>query len=101
LACGRAEEPRRGEIGRVAQAAVGPIPSPTSFMVNFVSGNEVALSWTVASNVDSVVLARAPSGVNSWMTVVSGPGNLTTFDDGGVQPNTIYTYRLTLSNQLT
>lgn len=75
------------------------IATPTSLQANAVSPTQINLAWTDnSSNEAGFRIERSTDGIN--FTDLGGglPINATTFEDGGLIPNTTYFYRIKAFN---
>ena len=80
-----------------AQLVLGP---PNNLSATAVSTTQINLNWSPPSNLGTLLVTgykidRSTNGGSTWSTIVSNTGSSgTTYSNGGLQPSTTYTYRV-------
>ena len=77
-----------------------PAPdAPDNLVANAISTSQINLSWTDGGpNEDNYRVERSPGGANNWATVTTLAANATGYNDGGLDDDTTYDYRVIAVN---
>jgi fibronectin type 3 domain-containing protein len=83
---------------RSAQTSATTIPAaPAAVLAQAVSANQINLTWKNVTGETGFLIERSLDGIN-WTTAGSTPANVTSFQDTGLLPGTMYFYRIRASN---
>lgn len=75
--------------------AIAPPSDPTDLTATALDDDQIQLSWTDnASNEDGYSIERSPNGTDSWVEIDTTAANIETYTDAGLEPETIYYYRV-------
>lgn len=81
-----------------ATTPVEPPPSPTSVTAAANSSTEIALSWSdVGGETGYRIERQLPGG--SWEEIATAGADITAYTDGGLTPETTYSYRVFAVNE--
>jgi titin len=80
-------------------AAFGPLPAePTSLAAKAVSSSRIDRSWTDNSSAEGGFIIQRKTGSAKFKGIARTGINATTFPDTGLEPGTMYTYRVRAYN---
>lgn len=85
--------------GPVLTLPLTPIP-PTGLQVKAPSGNRAMLNWFDNSHNETGFEVWRKEGSGDWGQIDLAPPNTTIYADNGLQPNTLYTYRVRAVNNI-
>jgi Tol biopolymer transport system component len=77
---------------------IDPPASPTGLKAVSLSATQIQLSWTDASTNETAFKVQRKSGTGAFVEVGAARPDTTSFLDGGLAPNTPYTYRVLAVN---
>jgi len=76
-----------------------PPAPPSGLTAASSASSQINLSWTDNSvNENGFSLERSPNGIDGWLEVAFASANTTSLTDTGLNPNTIYYYRVSAYN---
>jgi hypothetical protein len=76
-----------------------PPDAPLNLTVMASTSSRINMSWTDNStNENGFSIERSPNGVDAWVAVGFTGGNISTYEDTGLTPNTTYHYRVSAYN---
>jgi lysophospholipase L1-like esterase len=85
----------------IATTFAGPPNAPASLTASPTSTTQINLSWADASNNESgFQVERSTSAGGSFTLITTTSGNITSYIDGGLQPGTVYFYRVRAINEV-
>jgi fibronectin type III domain protein len=69
-------------------------PAPTGLAVSATSAIAIHVSWNAATGVTEFILERAEGASGTFAEINRPAGSATSFDDTGLNPTTLYRYRI-------
>ena len=87
-----------GEAKFVGALEVGLPDAPSNLMANTTSSTEITVNWDDNSNNETGFKLERKEGSGAYVEIATPAANATSFNDSGLTPYTVYTYRITATN---
>ncbi len=77
-----------------------PLPTaPSSVVVNALAATQARLGWTESATSPQGYLIERSRNLNAWAAIAVVPASATNYDDTGLEPATLYYYRISALNE--
>ncbi|PIA77830.1 hypothetical protein BFR04_10435 [Gaetbulibacter sp. 4G1] len=87
-----------GELRFGGTPQAGLPADPSNLTVTTISSTEVTVNWNDNSNDETGFKLERKEGSGAFVQIATPATNATSFDDSGLSPYTIYSYRVTATN---
>lgn len=77
---------------------LNPPKAPVNLVATATSSSQVVLNWVDSANNETGFVIQGSSNGSNWLSLDSVAANITTFSQSGLNPSTIYHYRVYAKN---